>query len=313
MKEPLPAHAIDAALAHTELFPIREVARLTGVNPVTLRAWERRYGLILPTRTPSGHRLYSQADIDAIGSILGWLRRGVAVSKVGSILARSQALEQGSGAAGGVDDPARWQAQVREAVHGFDRAELERLFEQVLASHALEQVFDEVFLPVWQALGTDQAGFGQRSEWLFLDQFLRGQALLRLQRIREPKSWRVLVAPLAAEGAELELLVAGLLLGGDDLAVTVLAPTQPLDELALVCERQLPDALVLFANHRPAADLAKRLARLTLGVKCPVLVAGEAAEMAQDALDGGPVACLGAEAGMMRRRLRQYLAGQLDT
>ena len=33
-----------AAFKQEELFPIREVSRLTGVNPVTLRAWERRYG-----------------------------------------------------------------------------------------------------------------------------------------------------------------------------------------------------------------------------------------------------------------------------
>jgi DNA-binding transcriptional MerR regulator len=62
-----------AALSQEELFPIREVSRLTGVNPVTLRAWERRYGLIQPTRTESGHRLYSQANIEAIRSILAWL------------------------------------------------------------------------------------------------------------------------------------------------------------------------------------------------------------------------------------------------
>jgi hypothetical protein len=40
------------ALEREEFFPIREVSRLTGVNPVTLRAWERRYGLIQPTRAP---------------------------------------------------------------------------------------------------------------------------------------------------------------------------------------------------------------------------------------------------------------------
>ena len=40
--------------------PIREVARQTGVNAVTLRAWERRYGLIVPQRTPKGHRLFSR-------------------------------------------------------------------------------------------------------------------------------------------------------------------------------------------------------------------------------------------------------------
>ena len=38
---------------------ISEVCQQTGVAAVTLRAWERRYGLIKPKRTPKGHRLYS--------------------------------------------------------------------------------------------------------------------------------------------------------------------------------------------------------------------------------------------------------------
>src|SRR5689334_25327161 len=81
------------ALEQEELFPIREVARLTGVNPVTLRAWERRYGLIVPTRTDSGHRLYSLTDIERVRSILGWIERGVAVSKIGKLLARAERLQ----------------------------------------------------------------------------------------------------------------------------------------------------------------------------------------------------------------------------
>src|SRR5690349_19228014 len=82
-----------APLEQEELFPIREVARLTGVNPVTLRAWERRYGLVVPTRTESGHRLYSLTDIERVRSILGWIERGVAVSKIGRILAKTQPLQ----------------------------------------------------------------------------------------------------------------------------------------------------------------------------------------------------------------------------
>ena len=39
------------------LLPMREVASLTGVNPITLRAWERRHGLIRPVPTVGGHRL----------------------------------------------------------------------------------------------------------------------------------------------------------------------------------------------------------------------------------------------------------------
>jgi len=44
-----------------------------------------------------------------------------------------------------------------------------------------------------------------------------------------------------------------------------------------------------------------------------LLLAGEAAELAQDSLAGSPIACLGAQSSVMRQRLRQFLAGQLDT
>src|SRR5471032_2928972 len=88
MTELEPATPLLRVLKQEELFPIREVSRLTGVNPVTLRAWERRYGLIQPTRTESGHRLYANADIETVNRILDWIERGVAVSKVGKILAR---------------------------------------------------------------------------------------------------------------------------------------------------------------------------------------------------------------------------------
>ncbi len=54
--------------------PIREVTRLTGVHPVTLRAWERRYGLVVQ-RTGKGHRLYSEEQVERIRRILVWLER----------------------------------------------------------------------------------------------------------------------------------------------------------------------------------------------------------------------------------------------
>ena len=39
------------------LLPIGEVSLLTGVNAVTLRAWQRRFGLVIPARTPKGVRI----------------------------------------------------------------------------------------------------------------------------------------------------------------------------------------------------------------------------------------------------------------
>ena len=50
----------------TPSFNLKAVVQETGVKPDTLRAWERRYGLPQPDRTPGRHRLYSQYDIDML-------------------------------------------------------------------------------------------------------------------------------------------------------------------------------------------------------------------------------------------------------
>lgn len=65
---------------------IGEVSEITGVNTVTLRAWQRRYGLLKPMRTEKGHRLYGEDDVKRIEAILSWLDKGVPVSKVKELL-----------------------------------------------------------------------------------------------------------------------------------------------------------------------------------------------------------------------------------
>lgn len=307
---------VSSALKQEELFPIREVSRLTGVNPVTLRAWERRYGLIQPTRTDSGHRLYSQADIEAVRSILAWIERGVAVSKVGKILAKSHAIKSAGAPVYeevSASEWGGWQAQLRRVISAFDESGLDRLYGQVFSSYPLPVVFQDILMPLWQEYLLRQDEYGQTSEWLFLDTFLRARTLQRLQVMRAQIDERVLLAALPGHCRELELLVAGLLLGGGDVAVTVLGLGQPLEELALVCEKMRPQALVLFSNQPPADDLPRALSRLALTLYCPLVLAGDGADLAEESLSGSPIACLGNEGRLMQRRLQQFLAGHLDT
>lgn len=68
------------------LYTIGEVALLCDINPVTLRAWQRRYGLVKPQRTDGGHRLFNDDDIDRIREIKRWIDTGVQVSKVKALL-----------------------------------------------------------------------------------------------------------------------------------------------------------------------------------------------------------------------------------
>jgi len=68
------------------LYSIGEVARICGINPVTLRAWQRRYGLLKPQRTEGGHRLFDDHDLETIQTILTWINRGVPVGQVKALL-----------------------------------------------------------------------------------------------------------------------------------------------------------------------------------------------------------------------------------
>ncbi len=311
-----PASQASIALECEDLFPIREVARLTGVNPVTLRAWERRYGLIQPTRTESGHRLYSMADIERVRSILDWIDRGVSVSKVGKILAKTEPLKVLAHII--PDDRVQadylqWQVQLQDAISSFDDQQLDLVYGQIFSSYALPVVFQDILMPLWLQLLQRQDAFGQTSEWLFFDGFLRARVLQRIVMLRGSKPRRVIVSALAGQCRELELLVTALFLSGNGAGVRVLTTGQPFDELTLVCERTRPEVLVLFSNHAPSADLPRRLSRLALSLDCQVLLAGDASDLAQESLAGTSIGCIGNEGATMRQRLKQFMAGTLDT
>lgn len=68
-------------LSKSPAFNLKAVLRETGLAADTLRAWERRYGLPAPQRTPGGHRLYSQYDIETIKWLIARQAEGLSISR----------------------------------------------------------------------------------------------------------------------------------------------------------------------------------------------------------------------------------------
>ena len=62
-------------------YNLKAVVRETGILPHTLRAWERRYGLPRPARTPGGHRLYSRRDIEIIRWLMARQAEGMSIGR----------------------------------------------------------------------------------------------------------------------------------------------------------------------------------------------------------------------------------------
>ena len=61
-------------------YPVKRISDLTGINPVTLRAWERRYGILNPDRDENHYRLYSDQDLAILRWLINKKSNGVSIS-----------------------------------------------------------------------------------------------------------------------------------------------------------------------------------------------------------------------------------------
>ena len=61
-------------------YPVKRISDLTGINPVTLRAWERRYGILKPDRDENRYRLYSDQDLAILRWLINKKNSGVSIS-----------------------------------------------------------------------------------------------------------------------------------------------------------------------------------------------------------------------------------------
>ena len=133
------------------LYPIRTISAMTGVNPVTLRAWERRYGLIRPQRTPKGHRLYTERDIDRIKQILVLMERGIPISQARQVLDEGEGGIQADIAATAEPNQDVWTAlleRMNTAISVFDEQGLDDIYEEALALFPAGQVQHHLLEPL---------------------------------------------------------------------------------------------------------------------------------------------------------------------
>ena len=75
------------------IYSIKDLEKLSGIKAHTLRIWEQRYGIIVPERTPTNIRYYTDADLKAILNVALLNKNGVKISKI-ALMTREQMMEQ---------------------------------------------------------------------------------------------------------------------------------------------------------------------------------------------------------------------------
>lgn len=290
---------------HNDKYPIRTVSAVTGVNSVTLRAWERRYGLIKPERTDNGHRLYSEQDVQRILNITELLDKGISISQVANSLDKGVAADQGS---------SPWETlreRMFHAVIAFNAVELEAVYNEALSLYPNDIVSRELLNPLLVQLGKRWLDHpGGIAEEHFFGSYLRNKlgAWFHHHQNQNVNGPTIIAACLPTEQHEVGLLLFCQLLITYGFQVVYLGPNLPVSELEFAVNRINTSAIVLSGSMPEAVEqIINDLAALMKKINIPIFIGGGISVEYYDQLDSHNIYALGTDIKQGAKVLKEFL------
>lgn len=266
-------------------YRIKTVGIKTGIPPITLRAWERRYQVLTPGREGNRYRLYSNADIQLLRWLKAQVDAGVPISLA--------AAELKGKLAGGekfeipeIDDEVKVQTTPLNSTGQFadqlfktlvkhdENAALQALL-QAKASLTLAQLFEKVIIPVLIRIGEEwYTGNLLVATEHFASNFIRASLLSIYQRLPIKRGGqRILVGGAPGDLHELGPLMVAILLREQGFTVEFLGPDSPLEDLADYAASENPHMIILSATTSESAKALRGFAALLGKNKRPPLFA----------------------------------------
>ncbi len=245
------------------LFNIGVVTRVTGVATDTLRVWEQRYGFPQSARTPGGHRLYLESDIERIRWVKDQIDRGMKTGQAVRALLRVEqegALPAGLPTFRPSEEQPRSDFDAHEqhllvALAAHDLEGADRMMGEMLAFYSPEELALRVMLPVLRSIGTEWAeGRMSVAAEHLASGFLRQRLFIWLVSGPPPRPVKPIVLACApGEWHDGSLLMLGMLLRRRGWPVAYLGQAVPLPDLATFVRQSNPSAVVLVAMTEESA------------------------------------------------------------
>lgn len=270
---------------------IGELASRVGVSTHVLRAWEARYNLLDPVRSPGGYRLYGSDDERRVREVLALREQGVsAMEAARQVLAAERAgaaaamgaPADGDGRLGGAEpvrdtmraDPPVLVAQLLDAVTALDEDRAHAVLDTAFLDRPVESAIVDVLVPFFVRVGEmwELGRIGIAQEHFASSLVRRRLGALSL-------TWGIGTGPVAVlacppgEFHDIILLGFGVLLGRAGWRIRYLGPDTPIASLASAADLTRPDAVVL-ASRRPSGFRAHGPALRRLAEKHPLWLAG---------------------------------------
>lgn len=270
-----------SANTQQSIFSISAVSNMTGVNSVTLRAWERRYGLIQPNRKDSGHRLYSKKDIENIKNILSLLDQGVAISRVKDAMQIAQTNNQD-------EKETHWTKYRNTMLRGisnFDENYIDNIYSEAMSLYPVDIVTKELLLPLLDELGRQWINKSTGvAEEHFFSNYMRNKLGARFHHQNNKNTGPLIItACLPGEHHEFGLLLLSLAIHAHGYRIILLGADMPLKQLTEVVKISKSEGIILSGSlDSETNSLVSELQELVTESNVPVCVGGKISETFHD-------------------------------
>jgi DNA-binding transcriptional MerR regulator len=273
---------------------IGALSKRAGVSEHVLRAWETRYGLLSPTRSAGGYRLYSESDVRRVQRMRAFLAQGLSAAEAArAVLAERSTLAADpvsvrKAEAGGV-------ANLRAALDELDERAAHHVLDELFGALTIEAVIRDVLIPYLHELG-DRWGRGEVS----VGQEHFASNLIRSRLAGLAPGWgggqgpRALLACPPGELHDIALLSFGLVLRRSGWRVIYLGADSPMADVEHAATVLGPELVMLSASDSARFDSVHpqlvRLAQTTsLALAGPGASSELAAAVGAQYVDGDPV------------------------
>ncbi len=264
------------------------VLRETGINPDTLRAWERRYDLPQPSRSEGGQRLYSQRDIEIIKWLLQRQREGMRIGQ--AVKLWKSKISQG-------EDPLQESApslfppveQALDEAHlnifrenwlnaclSFNESAAEQIANEVLARFSPQRAFLEIFIPAIRQVGELwYQGDATVQQEHFASALLARRLDALISALPAPtRPEKVIVGCPPKEEHTLALLLTTLYLRRRGFNVIYLGANIPIEQFAETAKELQPQLVILAAQQLTTAATLRETTRILAQNNIPVAYSG---------------------------------------
>lgn len=259
-------------------YSISDIEGLIGIKAHTIRAWEIRYNLVPPKRTPTNIRYYDEDDLKMLLNIVALNENGYKISKIAQMSKKKIAdlvlqLKTDWG------NESVQLINLSNATIRFDEAAFSKILSSCISELGLTKTMDQVLFPFMKKIGMLwQIGAIDPTHEHFAANLIRDRLIVEIDKVDKPKAkgaMKFLLFLPEAEVHETGLLFARYLLKSCGHETLYLGQGIPASDLKKVIESYKPNyGFVVFTSLNLGKDINKILGKVIDNLEVPLIVAG---------------------------------------